>query len=105
MHGYLISTPSGQKLRYKNLRLYAKMTGKGGAAGGSYFSELGRVLGCHMPNFRSLGKSLHIDNFCKKEGGWGGEGGPYYPFVQKSHKKMSPNQKKNLNRSKKVLSG
>ena len=79
MHGYLISTPSGQKSRYKNLRLYAKMTGKGGAAGGSYFSELGRVLGCHMPNFRSLGKSLHIDNFCKNEGG----GGPLLPFCPK----------------------
>ena len=27
-----------------------------------------------MPNFRSLGQSLHIDNFCKNDGG-GGEGG------------------------------
>ena len=80
------------------------MTGKGGAAGGLYFSELGKVLGCHMPNFRSLGKSLHIDNFCKNEGG-GGEGGPYYPYVRKSHKKMSPNQKKISTDRKKVLSG
>ena len=67
----------------KFFRLYAKMTGKGGAAGGSYFSELGRVLGCHMPNFRSLGKSLHIDNFCKNEGG----GGPLLPFCPKKPKK------------------
>ena len=58
------------------------MTGKGGAAGGLYFSELGKVLGCHMPNFRSLGKSLHIDNFCKNEGGGGG-GGPLLPFCPK----------------------
>ena len=25
-----------------------------------------------MPNFRSLGQSLHIDDFCKNEGGGGG---------------------------------
>ena len=25
-----------------------------------------------MPNFRSLGQSLHVDNFCKIDGGGGG---------------------------------
>ena len=48
------------------------MTGKGGSGGGfRIFPELRKVLGCHMPNFRSLGQSLHIDNFCKNEGGGG----------------------------------
>ena len=79
MHGYLISTPSGRKSRYKIFATFCKNDREGGAAGGSYFSELGRVLGCHMPNFRSLGKSLHIDNFCKNEGG----GGPLLPFCPK----------------------
>ena len=35
-----------------------------------------------MPNFRSLGQSLHIDNFCKNDGG-GGEGGPPIILTQK----------------------
>ena len=49
------------------------MTGKGGSGGGfRIFPELRKVLGCHMPNFRSLGQSLHIDDFCKNEGGGGG---------------------------------
>ena len=59
------------------------MTGKGGSGGGfRIFPELRKVLGCHMPNFRSLGQSLHIDNFCKIDGGGGGA--PYYPFVPQS---------------------
>ena len=60
------------------------MTGKGGSGGGfRIFPELRKVLGCHMPNFRSLGQSLHIDHFCKNQ--WvGGRGGPYYPFGRKS---------------------
>ena len=50
-----------------------KMTGKGGSGRGfRIFPELRKVLGCHMPNFRSLGQSLHIDDFCKNEGGGGG---------------------------------
>ena len=62
------------------------MTGKGGSGGGfRIFPELRKVLGCHMPNFRSLGQSLHIDNFCKIDGGGGGRGGaPYYPYVPQS---------------------
>ena len=28
-----------------------------------------------MPNFRSLGQSLHINNFCKNDGVGGGKGG------------------------------
>ena len=49
------------------------MTGKGGSGGGfRIFPELGKELWCHMPNFRSLGQSLHIDIFCKNEGGGGG---------------------------------
>ena len=45
------------------------MTGKGGSEGGfRIFPELRKVLGCYMPNFRSLGQSLHIDNFCKNDG-------------------------------------
>ena len=53
------------------------MTGKGGSGGGfRIFPELRKVLGCHMPNFRSLGQSLHIDNFWKIDGGGGGGGGP-----------------------------
>ena len=52
------------------------MTGKGGSGGGfRIFPELRKVLGCHMPNFRSLGQSLHIDNFCKIEDQGGGGGG------------------------------
>ena len=46
-----------------------------------FFSELGKVLGCYMPNFRSLGQSLHIDNFCKNQGVGGA---PYYPFLPQS---------------------
>ena len=54
------------------------MTGKGGSGGGfRIFPELRKVLGCHMPNFRSLGQSLHIDNFSLQVN-------PYYPFVRKS---------------------
>ena len=61
------------------------MTGKGGSGGGfRIFPELRKVLGCYMPNFRSLGQSLHIDNFCKNQGVGGG---PYYPFLP-----QSPNQ-------------
>ena len=45
---------------------------EGGGGGFRIFPELGVVLGCHMPNFRSLGQSLHIDNFCKNDGGGGG---------------------------------
>ena len=67
IHGYLISTPSGRKSSYTILRLFAKMTGKGGRGGSRIFPELGKVLGCHMPNFRSQGQSLHIDNFCKNQ--------------------------------------
>ena len=49
------------------------MTGKGGSGVGfRIFPELRKVLGCHMPNFRSLGQSLHIDNFCKIDGPGGG---------------------------------
>ena len=45
---------------------------EGGSGGGfRIFPELRKVLGCHMPNFRSLDQSLHIDNFCKNEGGGG----------------------------------
>ena len=33
-----------------------------------------------MPKFRSLGQSLHIDNFCKNDGG---EGGPLLSLTQK----------------------
>ena len=48
------------------------MTGKGGSGGGfRIFPELRKVLGCHMPNFRSLGQSLHIDGFLQKLGGEG----------------------------------
>ena len=39
------------------------MTGKGGAAGGSYFSELGKVLGCHMPKGLEI---LIAVVFCKE---------------------------------------
>ena len=46
--------------------VFAKMTGKGGS---HIFPEVGKVLGCHMPNFRSLGQSLH---FLQQWGGWGG---------------------------------
>ena len=46
----------------------------GGRGGFRIFPELGVVLGCHIPNFRSLGQSLHIDNFCKNDGGGGGGG-------------------------------
>ena len=50
-----------------------KMTGRGGVqARFCIFPELGEVLGGHMPNFRSLAQSLHIDNFCKNDGGRGG---------------------------------
>ena len=48
----------------------------GGEGGFRIFPELGKVLWCHMPNFRSLGQSLHIVIFCKNEGGGGGRGGP-----------------------------
>ena len=68
------------------------MTGKGGEGGSRIFPELGKVLGCYMPNFRSLGQSLHIDNFCKNEGG-GGRGGPYYSFVRKSRVKYNTQHK------------
>ena len=58
------------------------MTGKGGSGGGfRIFPELRKVLGCYMPNFRSLGQSPHIDNFCKNEGGRGGG-----PIVLKAEK-------------------
>ena len=61
------------------------MTGKGGSGGGfRIFPELRKVLGCHMPNFRSLGQSLHIDNFCKIDGGGGGGGAP--PIILLFHK-------------------
>ena len=40
------------------------------------------VLGCHMQNFRSLGQSLHKDDFCKNEGG--GLGGPIIPNPEKA---------------------
>ena len=59
------------------------MTGKGGSGVGfRIFSELRKVLGCHMPNFRSLGQSLHIDNFCKNQ--WVGGGGPIILLVEKA---------------------
>ena len=58
----------------KFLRFFAKMIIDREGGGSRIFPELGKVLWCHMPNFRSLGQSLHIDNFCKNEGG-GGEGG------------------------------
>ena len=58
-------------------------------AGGSYFSELAKVLGCYMPNFRSLGKSLHIDNFCKNEGGRGGGGAPITLLSEKAKKDVT----------------
>ena len=45
-----------------------------GMEGICIFLELGKVLGCHMPNFRSLGQSLHLDNFCKNDGVGGGRG-------------------------------
>ena len=57
------------------------MAGTRGGAGDRIFPELGKVPGCHMPNFRSLGQSLHIDDFCKNEGGGGG---PYYPLSEKA---------------------
>ena len=78
MHGYLISTPSGRKSKYKIFRGFCKNDREGGVR---IFPELRKVLGCHMPNFRSLGQSLHIDNFCKIDGGGGG---PYYPFGRQS---------------------
>ena len=63
------------------------MTGKGGSGGGfRIFPELRKVLGCHMPNFRSLGQSLHIDNFCKIDGGGGGVGGGGPPIILLFHK-------------------
>ena len=61
-----------EKFDIKFLRLFAKITGKGGRGGLVFFHEVRKVLGCHMPNFRSLGQSLHIDDFCKNEGGGGG---------------------------------
>ena len=57
-----------EKFDIKFLRLFAKITGKGGRGGLVFFHEVRKVLGCHMPNFRSLGQSLHIDNICKNEG-------------------------------------
>ena len=54
MHGYLISTPSGQKSRYKIFATFCKNDKEGGGGGVLFFPELGKVLGCHMPNFRSV---------------------------------------------------
>ena len=71
----------------KFLRFFAKMKNdrEGGVRGGfRIFPELRKVLGCHMPNFRSLGQSLHIDIFCKNQGVGGEWGAPYYPFGRKS---------------------
>ena len=60
------------------------MTGKGGSGVGfRIFPEVRKVLGCHMPNFRSLGQSLHIDIFCKIDGGGGG---PIILLVEKALK-------------------
>ena len=70
MHGYLILTPSGQKSRYNIFQGFCKNDREVG--GFRIFPELRKGLGCHMPNFRSLGQSLHIDIFCKNEGGGGG---------------------------------
>ena len=90
MHGYLILTPSGQKFQYKIFQVFAKNEREGGVqARFRIFPELGEVLGCNMPNFRSLGQSLHIDNFCKNREG-GGRGGPYYPFGPQSLFFFSP---------------
>ena len=50
------------------------------------FPELRKVLGCHMPNFRSLGQSLHIDNFCKIDRGGGG--GPLLSFCSTKPKPL-----------------
>ena len=77
----------------KFLQFFAKMKNdrEGGGRGGwsRIFPELGKVLGCHMPNFRSLGQSLHIDHFCKNQWVGGEGGGPYYPFGRKSPNLLS----------------
>ena len=63
-------------LKLLNLKVFAKIKGWGGGEGEiGIFPGQGVVLWCHKPNFRSLGQSLHIDNFCKNQEG----GGRYYP--------------------------
>ena len=72
MHWVPILTLLVETFDIKFLLVFVKMTGKGGAGGVCIFPELGEVLGCYMQNFRSLAQSLHIDIFCKIDGGGGG---------------------------------
>ena len=82
MHGYLISTPSARKFRYKIFRVFAKNDRVGGGLGAiSYFSCMGEGTRVSHAKFQ-VSMSIRSETvvFYKILGVGGGGGGALLSF-------------------------